>query len=76
LKQLVEYLAKLLVEHPNDVKVMEHSGNDGQVIELKVAKEDLGRIIGQHGQTIKAIRQLLTAAATKTKSKITLMVQE
>jgi len=75
-KQLIEFLAKSLVEHPEAVKVLEQKNSDGIVLELKVANEDLGRIIGQKGQTVKAIRQLLTAAATRTKSKVSLIVGE
>ncbi|MCK5242931.1 KH domain-containing protein [bacterium] len=76
MKQLIEYLAKSLVEHPEQVQVTVQKNNDNLVLELKVANEDLGRIIGQKGQTVKAIRQLLTAAATKTKTKVSLIVQE
>ncbi len=76
MKQLIEYIVKSLVEHPDSVKITEQRTNDGVVLELKVANDDLGRVIGQKGQTIKAIRQLLTAAATKTKNKISLLVQE
>jgi predicted RNA-binding protein YlqC (UPF0109 family) len=75
-KQLIEFLAKSLVDNPDAVKVTEQRGSNGLVLELHVANEDLGRIIGQKGQTVKAIRQLLTAAATKTKSKVSLIVQE
>lgn len=76
MKHLIEFLAKSLVEHPEAVSVQEESGHEGQVLKLKVANEDLGRIIGQKGQTVKAIRQLLTAAAAKTKTKVSLVVQE
>ena len=76
MKQLIEYLAKSLVEHPEQVQVTVQKNNDNLVLELKVANEDLGRIIGQKGQTVKAIRQLLVAAATKTKTKVSLIVQE
>lgn len=76
MKQLVEFITKSLVEKPDAVGVQEENGADGVVIKLKVASEDLGRIIGQKGQTIKAIRQLLTAAAVKTKTRVSLIVQE
>jgi uncharacterized protein len=75
-KPLVEYLAKSLVEHPQAVQVEERPGDGGSVIELIVAKEDLGRVIGKQGRTIKAIRHLLTVAAAKAKTKVTLVVQE
>ena len=73
---LVEYLAKALVEHPDAVSVAERPGDLGNVIELVVAKEDLGRIIGREGRTIKAIRHLLAAAAAKSRSKFSLVIQE
>jgi len=75
-KQLVEYLAKSLVSHPESVRIEERSTSEGTVLELTVANEDLGRIIGRKGQTVKAIRQLLTVAATKSKTKVSLVVQE
>jgi predicted RNA-binding protein YlqC (UPF0109 family) len=75
-KQLVEFITKSLVEKPDAVGVQEENGADGVVIKLKVASQDLGRIIGQKGQSIKAIRQLLTAAAVKTKTRVSLIVQE
>ncbi len=76
MKQLVEFITKSLVEKPDAVGVQEENGADGVVIKLKVASQDLGRIIGQKGQSIKAIRQLLTAAAVKTKTRVSLIVQE
>ena len=76
MKQLVEFITKSLVENPDAVSVQEENGAEGLVVKLKVASEDLGRIIGQKGQTVKAIRQLLTAAAVKTKTRVSLIVQE
>ncbi len=76
MKPLLEFLAKSLVEQPEAVSVQEESGTDGLLLKLKVANEDLGRIIGQKGQTVKALRQLLTAAAAKTKTRVSLVVQE
>ncbi|MEW6515796.1 MAG: KH domain-containing protein [candidate division FCPU426 bacterium] len=76
MKQLVEFIATSLVDNPGAVSVQEENGTEGLVIKLKVASEDLGRIIGQKGQTVKAIRQLLTAAAARTKSRVSLIVQE
>jgi len=75
-KALIEFLAKALVEHPEAVRVEERQGDNGQVIELTVAKEDLGMVIGRQGRTIKAIRNVLAAASAKAKSKVTLVVQE
>ncbi len=76
MKQLVEYLAKSLVDYPEAVKVSERSGDFGSIMELKVDKQDIGRIIGRQGKTVKAIRQLLATAAAKSKLKVTLVVQE
>jgi uncharacterized protein len=76
MKALVEYLARSLVENPDAVRVEERPGDAGTVISLTVAPEDLGRMIGKEGRTIKAVRHLLTVAATKAKSKVSLVVQE
>ncbi|MCK5218032.1 KH domain-containing protein [bacterium] len=76
MKQLVEYLARSLVDCPEAVKVSERSGDFGTIVELKVDEKDVGRIIGRQGKTVKAIRQLLAAAAAKSKLKVTLAVQE
>lgn len=76
MKELVEYLAKSLVEHPESVEVTERAGETGTIIELTVAKEDLGRVIGREGRTIKAIRHLLIAAAAKAKLKVSLVIKE
>lgn len=65
LKELVEYLAKSLVDLPDQVKVTEIEGEQTTVIELSVAKEDLGKIIGKQGRTAKALRTILNATATK-----------
>lgn len=63
MKDLVEYLAKGLVSHPNAVEIHETTGAGATVLQLKVAKEDLGRIIGKQGRTAKSIRTLVNAAA-------------
>ncbi len=76
MRALVEYLAKSLVQHPDSVRVEEHKSDRGQVLELTVAKDDLGRVIGREGRTIKAIRNLLSAAAAKAKVKVSLVIQE
>jgi len=64
-KELIEYIAKALVDHPDQVKVSEVEGEKTSVIELSVAKEDLGKIIGKEGRTAKAIRVILGAASAK-----------
>lgn len=76
MKQLVDYIVKSLVAKPEAVSITEKNAENGLVLELRVDNEDKGRIIGRQGRTIKAIRQLLTAAATKAKIKVTLFVQE
>jgi predicted RNA-binding protein YlqC (UPF0109 family) len=64
MKELVEYLAKGLVSHPGAVEIQETTGDGATVLQLKVAKEDLGRIIGKQGRTAKSIRTLVNAAAS------------
>ncbi len=65
LKELVEYIAKALVDHPDEVKVTEVGATQMSVVELRVAREDLGKVIGKQGRTARAIRTILAAAATK-----------
>ena len=65
MKQLVEYIARALVDNPDAVKVSEIEGEKASVIELVVAKEDLGKVIGKQGRTARAIRTILSAASTK-----------
>ncbi len=76
MKALIEFLARSLVETPQAVRVEERVGEGGTVLELSVAPEDLGRIIGREGRTIKAVRHLLTVAATQAKVKVSLVVLE
>ncbi len=76
MKDLVWYLAKQLVNHPDDVEVKETQGDTASVLELKVAKEDLGRVIGKQGRTAKSIRTILNAAASRTNRKVVLEIIE
>jgi predicted RNA-binding protein YlqC (UPF0109 family) len=76
MKELVQYLAKSLVRNPNAVEVKETQTEDADVFELKVAKEDLGRIIGKQGRTAKSIRTLLNAAASRGNRKVVLEIVE
>ena len=76
MKELVQYLAKALVNDPAAVAVTESEREDTAVFELKVAKEDLGRVIGRQGRTAKSIRTLLAAAAAKTNRKVILEIVE
>jgi predicted RNA-binding protein YlqC (UPF0109 family) len=65
LKELISYIAKSLVEHPDAVQVTEIEGEQTTVLELKVRKEDLGKVIGREGRTAKAMRVILNAASTR-----------
>lgn len=76
MKELVQYLAKSLVSHPEAVEVKETEGETASVLELRVAKEDLGRIIGKQGRTAKSIRTILNAAASRTNRKVVLEIIE
>jgi len=75
-KDLVQYLARALVSNPEAVEVVETQGDTASVLELKVAKEDLGRIIGKQGRTAKSIRTILNAAASKANRKLVLEIVE
>ena len=76
MKELIEYIAKSLVDHAEVVKVTEVEGERTSVIELSVAKEDMGRIIGKQGKTANAIRTLLNAASMKQKKRTILEIIE
>jgi len=76
MKELVSYLAKALVNHPEEVEVKEIQGETAAILELRVAKEDLGRIIGKQGRTAKSIRTLINAVASRTNRKIVLEIVE
>lgn len=76
LKNLIEYIAKALVDNPEQVQVSEVEGEQTCVLELKVAKEDLGKVIGRQGRTARAMRTLLGAASTKSKKRTVLEILE
>ncbi|MEA5114657.1 MAG: KH domain-containing protein [Geobacteraceae bacterium] len=76
MKELVEIIAKALVDDPSMVNATEEMENDTTVIKLTVAKEDMGRIIGKEGRTAKAIRTLLNAVSTKGNRKAILKIVE
>ena len=65
LRQLVEFMAKSLVDHTDEVDVSEIVGEQTTVVELKVNKDDLGKVIGKQGRTARAMRTILNAASTK-----------
>ena len=76
LKELVGFMAMSLVDNPEEVQVTEVAGEKTTVIELKVAQEDLGKIIGKQGRTAKAIRSILGAAAAKINKRAVLEILE
>ena len=76
MKDLIAYIAKALVDKPDEVVVTEIVGQQTSVIELKVAKEDIGKIIGKQGRTALAMRTILSAASTKIKRRATLEILE
>jgi predicted RNA-binding protein YlqC (UPF0109 family) len=76
MKELVQLLAKSLVNNPDAVEVKETQGDTASVLELKVAREDLGRIIGKQGRTAKSIRTILNAAASRANRKVVLEIVE
>jgi predicted RNA-binding protein YlqC (UPF0109 family) len=76
LKDLVEYLAKALVDNPEEVKVTEVEGESATVLELSVAKADLGKVIGRQGKTARAMRTILGASSAKLGKKTILEIVE
>ena len=76
MKELISYIAKALVDNPEDVEVTEIEGEQTSVIELKVAKEDLGKVIGKQGRTARAMRTILSAASTKINKRSVLEIIE
>ena len=76
LRDLILFIAKSLVDHPDQVEVKEVSGDQTTVIELRVAKEDLGKVIGKKGRTAHAMRVILNAAATKLRKMAVLQIIE
>jgi predicted RNA-binding protein YlqC (UPF0109 family) len=76
MKDLVQFVAKQLVNNPDAVEVRETQGEVGSLLELRVAKEDLGRIIGKQGRTAQAIRVLLYAVAARAGRRATLEIIE
>ena len=76
LKELVEFMAKALVDNPDSVNVHEILGEQTSMLELRVAKEDLGKVIGKQGRTAKAMRTILSAASTKVRKRAVLEIIE
>ena len=76
MKELVETVARALVDHPQDVQVRAVDSPQGTVIELRVHPDDLGKVIGRQGRTAKALRTLLGAAGLKVHKRFTLEILE
>jgi predicted RNA-binding protein YlqC (UPF0109 family) len=76
MRDLVTFIAKALVDRPDDVTVTEVVGEQTSVIELRVAKDDMGKVIGKQGRTAKAIRTVVNAAATKARKRAVLEIIE
>lgn len=76
LKDLIEYVSKSLVDIPENVEVNEIVGEQTTVVELKVDKSDLGKVIGKQGRTARALRTILNAASTKLKKRSVLEIIE
>ena len=76
MKTLIEFVAKSLVDHPDQVEVKEVEGEQTTVLELKVAQNDLGKVIGKQGRTARALRTILSAASTKARKRTVLEILE
>lgn len=76
MKELIDYIVKSLVDHPEEVSISEIEGNQTSVLELKVAKDDLGKVIGKQGRTARAMRTILSAASAKAKKRTVLEILE
>ena len=74
MKELISYIAQALVDYPEQVEVSEVEGNQTSVLELKVAKEDLGKVIGKQGRIAKAIRTVVKAAAVKENKRVVIEI--
>jgi len=73
-KDLVEYIAKTLVDDPSEVVVNQIEGEKSTILELRVSADDLGKVIGRHGRIAKAIRTVLSASSTKTGKRVVLEI--
>ncbi len=73
-KELVTYMVKSLVDNPDQVEINEIEGEKSTILELKVTKEDIGKVIGKHGRIARAIRTIINASATKTGKRVVLEI--
>jgi len=76
MKELIHYIVTALVDHPDQVQIQETEQDDTIIIELRVAKEDLGKVIGKQGRTARAMRSLLSAATGKINKRSRLEIME
>ena len=76
MKELIEIIAKALVDYPDEVQVSEVEGTNSLVVELKVAKSDIGKVIGKQGRTAQSMRTILNAASRKVKKNAVLEIIE
>lgn len=74
--ELVEYIAKSLVDHPEQVSVTQSENNQSVVLELRVATDDMGKVIGKQGRIAKAIRVVVKAAATKMNKRVVVEIAQ
>ena len=74
MKELLLYMAKSLVDHPDEVTVTETDGDDGKVLELRVAEGDMGKVIGRQGRIAKEIRTIVKTVAPRTGEKVTVEI--
>ena len=76
MEELIRYIAAALVDHPDQIQIKETEQDETIIIELTVAKEDLGKVIGKQGRTARAMRSLLSAAAGKVNKRSRLEIME
>ena len=76
MKEFLQFVAQQLVNNPDAVDVRETRGDTASILELRVAKEDLGRVIGKQGRTAKSLRIVLSAVASRTNRKVVLEIIE
>jgi predicted RNA-binding protein YlqC (UPF0109 family) len=76
LKELVAYVARALVDNPDDVRVNELQGERTTILELRVHQDDLGKVIGKQGRTARALRTVVSAAATKAQMRAMVEIME
>ena len=69
MKELIKYIVQALVDHPEQIDISETAGEQSTVLEIKVAKKDIGKIIGKQGRTAQAMRTILNAASAKVKKR-------